>query len=178
LTISEPYDTFCNSQAALQRRCSDVEIEKQHVRGRAAPMISLDWSIIPAIVIFVATIFVLNLLLFKPVLRVQGERERRTTGLMSQVRKDLDHHMQLFDQYQATIKNARLEGYRLVEKSRAEAFQYRNGKLEQGRGHAELLIQEARGAIQNEVTAAKAGLEREARDIADQIASAIMQRPA
>jgi F-type H+-transporting ATPase subunit b len=141
-------------------------------------MISLDWSIIPAIIIFVATIFTLNLLLFRPVLRVQEERERRTTGLMSQVRKDLDHHMHLFDQYQATIKNARLEGYRQVEKSRSEALQYRNGALEKGRRSAELLIQDARGAIQNEATAAKTRLEREAQEIADQIAATIMQRSA
>jgi F-type H+-transporting ATPase subunit b len=141
-------------------------------------MISLDWSIIPAIFIFILTIIALNYLLFRPILRVQAERERRTTGLMSQTRQDLDHHLHLFDQYQATIRNARMEGYRLVEKSRSEALQYRNRSLEKGRDSAEQLIQEGRESIRNQVVEAKVRLERDAQEIARQIASAILQRSA
>jgi F-type H+-transporting ATPase subunit b len=141
-------------------------------------MISLDWSIIPAIFIFITTIIILNFLLFRPILSVQAEREKRTTGLMWQTRKDLDHHLSLFDQYQATIKNARMEGYRLVEKSRAEALQYRNSRLEKGRGGAEQLTLEAREMIRSQVVEAKARLERDVQEIARQIASAILHRSA
>jgi F-type H+-transporting ATPase subunit b len=141
-------------------------------------MISIDWSIVPAIAIFIITVIALNYLLFRPVLRIQEERERRTGGLMSQTRKDLDHHLELFDRYQATIKNARLEGYRLIEKSRAEAMNYRNGLLRQARNTAEHLIGEARAEIQQQVVAAKAGLETEVNEIARRIASTILQRPA
>ena len=82
-------------------------------------MISIDWSIIPAIIIFVLTIISLNYLLLKPVIRMQQEREKRTTGLLSQTQQDLDHHLRLFDRYQATIRNSRMEGYRVVEKARS-----------------------------------------------------------
>ncbi len=141
-------------------------------------MISLDWSIIPAIVIFVLTIIILNTFLFRPVLKVRAERESRTTGLMSRTRQDLDHHMRLFDQYQATIRNARMEGYRLVEKSRAEAMQYRARILESGRKSAEQLILEARESIRNQIVEAKTRLEHNVLEIARQIASAILQRSA
>ncbi len=141
-------------------------------------MISLDWSIIPAIFIFVLTIIALNYLLFRPILRVQAERERRTTGLMSQTQQDLDHHMRLFDQYRATIRNARMEGYRMVEKFRSEALQYRNQTLEKSRECAEQLIHEGRESIRNQVVEAKIRLERDAQEIARQIASAILQRSA
>ncbi|MBZ5498204.1 MAG: ATP synthase F0 subunit B [Acidobacteriia bacterium] len=141
-------------------------------------MISLDWSIVPAIIIFVLTILALNYLLFRPVLRVQAEREKRTTGLMTQTRRDLDHHLQLFDQYQATIKNARMEGYRLIEKARSEALLYRSSTLESGRNDAEQLIREARDSIQSQVLAAKVRLEYEAQEMARRIASAILQRSA
>lgn len=141
-------------------------------------MISLDWSILPAILIFIITVVALNYLLFRPVTRVQAEREQRTTGLMSRTRQDLAHHLQLFDQYQATIKNARMEGYRLVDKSRSQALHYRSGLLEKGRNDAERLIQEARGSIQSQVLAAKDRLEREAQEMACRIASAILQRSA
>jgi F-type H+-transporting ATPase subunit b len=141
-------------------------------------MISLDWSIIPAIIIFIVTVVALNYLLFRPVIKIQAEREKRTTGLMLQTRQGLAHHLHLFDQYQATIKNARMEGYRLVEKSRSEALLYRSSLLEKGRNDAEQLIQEARNSIQGQVTAAKDRLEGEALEIARGIASAILQRSA
>ncbi len=141
-------------------------------------MISLDWSIIPAIFIFILTIIALNYLLFRPILRVQAERERRTTGLMSKTRQDLDHHLRLFDQYQATIRNARMEGYRLVEKSRSEALQFRNLALEKGRESAEQSIHEGRESILKQVAEAKARMAGDTQEIARRIASAILQRSA
>ena len=141
-------------------------------------MINIDWTIIPAIVVFILTIVALNYLLFKPVLRVQEEREGRTTGLMARTRQDVDHQLRLFDQYQATLKNARIEGYRQIEKARSEALRYRSELLEQGRNSADQMIREARDSIQDQVASAKASLEIEARDIANSITSVILQRSA
>jgi F-type H+-transporting ATPase subunit b len=141
-------------------------------------MISLDWSIVPAIIIFILTVVALNTLLFKPVIRVQRERESRTTGLMGQVRENLAHHLELFDQYHATIRNARMEGYRLVEKVRSEALLHRHAALDSARKNAEQSIQDARATIQAQVIEAKARLQSEAQEMAGRIASAILQRSA
>lgn len=152
--------------------------EAVHPRAIIAGMISVDWSLIPAIIIFLITVVALNYLLIRPLARVQEEREMRTTGLMSQTRRSLEHHLHLFEQYQATIKNARMEGYRLAEKARADALLYRKKALERARNGAEQLIREAGDSIQTQVIAAKARLEREAQDMAGRIASAILQRSA
>jgi F0F1-type ATP synthase membrane subunit b/b' len=141
-------------------------------------MISLDWSIIPAIIIFVLTVVVLNSLLFKPVTMIQRERERRTTGLMAQTRDNLARHLEMFEQYQATIRNARMEGYRLMEKSRSEALLRRQAALDMARQDSERMIQDARVAIQAQVIGAKARLLDEAREMAGRIASTILQRSA
>jgi len=153
-------------------------MRKQIPRARAALMISVDWSIIPALIIFILTVIALNYLLFKPVTRIQEEREKRTTGLMSQTQQDLAHHLHLFDQYQAMIKNARIEGYRLMEKARSEALLNRSAALEAARRNAEQLTQQARDSIQAQVTAARAVLEQEAQELAGRIASAILRRSA
>jgi F0F1-type ATP synthase membrane subunit b/b' len=97
---------------------------------------------------------------------------------MSKTRSDLDHHLKLFDQYQATIKNARMEGYKILEKSRSEALNYRNILLQDGRGSAEKLILDARAEIQKQIGSAKVQLETEAQEIARRIASAILRRSA
>lgn len=141
-------------------------------------MISLDWSILPAILIFTLTAVALNYLLVRPVTRVQEERERLTTGLMSLSRQNLAHNLQLFDQYQATIKNARMEGYHLTELARAEALRYRSGALERARTNADQLMQEARERMKVQVREAKEQLEHEAQDIARRITSAVLQRSA
>jgi hypothetical protein len=114
------FSTFSACIAAAER--AGNLMRKRIPQARIVLMISLDWSIIPALIIFILTVVALNYLLFKPVTRIQEERARRTTGLVAQTQQDLAHHMQLFDQYQATIKNARIEGYRLMEKARSEAL--------------------------------------------------------
>ena len=139
-------------------------------------MISLDWSIVPAIIIFILTIVALNYLLFRPVTGVQREREQRTTGLISQTQQDMAHQLHLFDQYQATVKNARMEGYRTVEKARAEALVERGKTLDQARTSAEQLLEESRVSIRSQVSDTRNRLDLEAQEIARQISAAILHR--
>jgi F-type H+-transporting ATPase subunit b len=141
-------------------------------------MINLDSSIIPAIIIFLVLIVALNKLLYKPLMRVQGERESRTTGLMKQTQDSLAHHIGLFDAYQATIKNARMEGYRRQEQLRAEALKKRAEVLAQSRVAAESLILESRDSIRVQVETEKQLLTLDAQEIAGDIASTILGRSA
>ena len=111
-------------------------------------------------------------------MRVQSERESRTSGVMTEARKKFEHHLDLFNAYQAAIKNGRMEGYRLQEQMRSEAMKKRAEALEQARMSAEQLIQESRNSIQTQVQAAKIELAREAHEIARGITATILQRPA
>jgi F-type H+-transporting ATPase subunit b len=139
-------------------------------------MISLDSSIIAAILVFLALVIALNYLLFQPLVRVQSERESRTTGLITQARKNLDHHLELFNKYQAAIKNTRMEGYRLQEQVRAEAVSQRAATLAQARKSAESQMQESRKSIQEQVREAKDALAGEALAIARGIAANILHK--
>jgi len=141
-------------------------------------MISLDSSIIPAIIIFLALIVVLNRLLFKPLQTIQAERESRTTGLISEARSKMSHQLDLFNEYQATIKNARLEAYRKQEQLRNEAMKKRAEVLGNARTAGEQMIQDSRASILSQVDSAKRQLEREAQELARGIASNILGRPA
>lgn len=141
-------------------------------------MISLDGSIIPAVIIFLVLLTALNKILFQPLLRVQAEREKRTSGSMAETRARLEHGLKLFNGYQATIKNARMEAYRRQEQVRAEAMSRRAGALAQARVDGEKLIEEARGSIQAEIQAAKEKLDSDAREMAGGIAASILRRTA
>jgi F0F1-type ATP synthase membrane subunit b/b' len=111
-------------------------------------------------------------------LRVQAERESRTTGLSAQAGKDLDRYAELLNQYETRVKDARMESYRRQEQVRSEALQKRGVVLEDARKSAEKLVQQSRASVQAQIQQAREQLTREARDIARVIASALLQRPA
>lgn len=141
-------------------------------------VISLDSSIIAAILVFLGLIIALNYLLFRPLQKVLTERESRTTGVVGQAQQSIDHFTDLSNRYQATIKQARLEGYRRQEEVRAEAGKKRAEEIDRARKSAEQLIQEARTTIQTQVEKAKEQLDREAREISSGIAATVLQRSA
>jgi len=141
-------------------------------------MISLDGSVIPAIIIFLTLVVVLNYTLFRPLLRVQAEREGRTSGSVAQAQSRMQHYEALFSQYQASIKNARMEGYRLQERARADALKKRGDALDQSRNKAEELVAESRESIQNQVQAAKVQLGEDAQEMARNIVTTVLHRSA
>lgn len=141
-------------------------------------MISLDGSIIAALVVFLATLVALNFLLFRPLLRVQAERERRTTGMTADSQNKLQESRALFERYAAAVKQARLDAYQRNEQLRAEAMSRRASALEGSRRKSEDLVAGSRESIRSQTAAAKELLEREAREIAGAIAAAVLQKPA
>jgi F-type H+-transporting ATPase subunit b len=141
-------------------------------------MVSLDASIIWAIIIFLLLIVALNQLLFKPLQKVLAERESRTSGLMNEARAKIDHQMGLLDKYQATIKNARMESYRQQEQLRNEALKKRAEVLANARTAGEQMIQDSRASILSQVESAKRQLDLEAKDLARGITAAILGRSA
>jgi len=141
-------------------------------------MISLDSSILPAIFIFLVLIFTLNYLLYRPLLKIQSERNSRTKGVVDQAKKNLEHHLALFEQYQATIKSARMDGYKLQEEARSTAATKRNEALALAKREADGLLESARKSIQLLVQSAKLELQREAGEIARGITATVLHRGA
>ncbi len=141
-------------------------------------MISLDGSVIAAIIIFILLIFTLNQLLFKPIIKIQAERETRTTGLMARMKEKMDNQSGLFNAYQSAIKNARMEGYRRQDELRAEAMKKKAEMLARTRKEAEELMQNSRNSIQSQVEDAKKQLFLESREMARKITTTILERSA
>lgn len=141
-------------------------------------MISLDGSIIAAVIIFLTLLVALNFLLFRPLLSIQAERERRTSGMVADSHRKLEHNSELFERYAATVKQARLEAYQRNEQMRARAMSQRASALEDSRRKSEELVAASRESIRSQTAAAKALLEREAGEIAGTIVAAVLQKPA
>ena len=141
-------------------------------------MINLDSSIILAIVIFLSLVTALNYLLFRPLMRIQAQREKLTTGSLAESRNKLAHYSEQMDRYQATIRNSRVEAYRHQEDVRSEALKRRAEALRRARTSAEQMLKESQESLSAQVQAAKAQLSNEAQDLASGIALAVLRRPA
>ena len=139
-------------------------------------MISLDSSVIPAIIIFLCLVTALNYLLFQPLMRIQAQRANLTTASMAESRKKLDFFGQQMERYHTAIRNGRMEAYRNQEQVRSDATKRRADALARARVAAEQLVRDAQAQLNAQVTAAKVQLSAEARDLALGIAAARLHR--
>lgn len=140
-------------------------------------MIGIDSSLIAAVLIFLSVVLALNYILLRPLSRVLEERAARTTGVVEKANGDISRSGELFGQYQAALKAARIEGYRRMETARAEALKKRADALAEARAKAQQMVKESRVAIQNQSEESKSRLGRDVDEIAQAIAASILGRP-
>jgi F-type H+-transporting ATPase subunit b len=136
-----------------------------------------DGTLFLHIAIILLMVFVLNATLFKPINRILEERERRTRGRSSEAHDILLRVEEKVTRYEQTLREARSEGYRLLEQERAKAIDERQRRLSEVREEINNLIAEQKEAIGGQVNEARVTLEVEARRLAAQIGSQILHRP-
>lgn len=136
-----------------------------------------DGTLFLHIAIILGMVFILNATLFKPINRILEERERRTRGRSGHARdilRDVEEKMSL---YERTLREARSEGYRLMEQERATAMRERQIKLDAVRDEISRSVAEQKEAIGSQVEHARATLKSDALKIAAEIGAHILHRP-
>ena len=141
------------------------------------PILVPDGTLLLHIAIILVMVFVLNATLFKPINRILEERERRTRGRSGEAREIIKEVEEKLAAYERTLREARSEGYRLMEQERAEAMSERQTKLEVLREEVSRSIEEEKNSIRAQVEDARAYLAREAGSIATEISAQILHRP-
>jgi F-type H+-transporting ATPase subunit b len=136
-----------------------------------------DGTLFLHIIIILVMVFVLNATLFKPINRILEERERRTRGRSGEAEDILHRVEEKVTQYERTLREARSDGYRLMEQERAVAVSERQAKLSAVRDEINHLVIEQKEVIHGQVEEARGTLEREARRFAIEISSEILHRP-
>jgi F-type H+-transporting ATPase subunit b len=137
-----------------------------------------DGTLLFNIALILVMVFVLNRTLFKPINRILEERDRKIKGqgggaasdLLAQVDSKLAH-------YENSLRAARTEGYGMLEEQRRLAMEKRQAQLELVRAEARQYLSTQKSEMLVEVEAARATLSNDARLMAAQIGSAILERP-
>lgn len=136
-----------------------------------------DGTLFLHIAIILLMVFVLNNTLFKPINRILEERERRTRGRSGEAQDILQRVEEKAANYERSLREARAEGYRLMERERAEAMNERQAKLNALREEIGRSIEEEKELIRTQADEARQTLEADARRLALEIGSHILHRP-
>ncbi|MBD0369371.1 MAG: hypothetical protein ICV60_00850 [Pyrinomonadaceae bacterium] len=141
------------------------------------PVLVPDGTIILHIIIILVMVYVLNATLFKPINRILEERERRTRGRSGEAKGIIQQVEEKISSYERALREARSEGYRLMERERADAMRERQLKVDAVREEVSRLAEEEKSVISAQTEDARAALMRDAGEIATEISSHILHRP-
>jgi len=132
---------------------------------------------VPTIVILLSLYAIYSVLLHKPLQRVLQERRERTEGAFVKARADIAAAEARTQEYEQRLREARLAIFKAQEARRQQAQQARADAVLQARTRAQQQVREARAAMEQDMTAARAGLQAETERLAAEIIRTIL-RPA
>jgi F-type H+-transporting ATPase subunit b len=139
-------------------------------------MITLDWTLMVAAAVFLLTLWALNQLLFRPLFEVLEKREALTTQTRAEAARKTEYREALYREYSDKIKEEKQKGYQLAESRRREALESRQQTVSNARREAEALLVKARAELEEEFSRVKVRLKGDAEEIANTIASRVLER--
>jgi len=136
-----------------------------------------DGTLVVHGLIILIMVAVLNLTLFKPINRILEERDRQTRGRLEEARLTLKQIDKKLKEYERTLREARAEGYHLLEQQRVEALRQREARLSSVKEEVGNFLAAQKRGIAQQADDARSMLLSEARRLALEIGSRILGRP-
>jgi F-type H+-transporting ATPase subunit b len=112
-----------------------------------------DGTLLLHLVLVCVMVAVLNRTLLRPINKVLEEREKRVLGAMKEASALAQQRDEKMGIYQAEMRQARTEGYQLLERHRAEVLKEKEARISGTR-------QELSGWLASEIAATKAQEEK------------------
>ncbi|HJZ81849.1 MAG TPA: ATP synthase F0 subunit B [Pyrinomonadaceae bacterium] len=135
-----------------------------------------DGTLILHVIIILVMVWVLNATLFKPINQILASREKRTRGRLSEAQEVMNSVNEKISEHERSLRQARSEAYAHAEAERAEAMKERQQKVNELREELAQSIAKEKTAIEQQATQARASLEVDAREIAREIGSRVLNR--
>jgi len=139
-------------------------------------MISLDYSVLYQIILFLVLWLILSKILFRPYLNLLEKRERQTSGARHAAADLEQEGARLKAQYEERIARAQAAGGAAKEAILQEARQRREQVLGQARQEAASTLEQARREIASQMEKEHELAVAEVKTVAQQMASKILGR--
>ena len=137
-----------------------------------------DGTLLLHLLMVAVMVFILNRTLLKPINQILAEREKQITGQRAEAERLAAETQEKLLKYNEALHDARLDGYRLLEKERAAGLKQREEKLRQYRDEMSKEVAAQVETTRQQEEAAKRELETQAASMSDLISSQILRRPA
>jgi F-type H+-transporting ATPase subunit b len=135
-----------------------------------------DGTLLFHLVLVVVMVVVLNATLLKPISKVLEERDRRTKGKLGDAQDIFASVQDKARLWEQGLRQARNEGYRLLEKERTEGLRERELQLAELKADLAKQVAEQKTEILQQAQSARVVLEGEAQRLAGLLSSRILGR--
>ena len=139
-------------------------------------MIELNWTFFVQIFNFLLLMFILNKILYKPILKVLDEREARIVGGQEKAKRLLDESQGILKSYNEKLYSAKIDAMTVKNSSRKQAVEEANVIIEDARRNAETIVVDVQKEMAEEIARVKSELEPEIGVMAGTIAQQILGR--
>lgn len=141
-------------------------------------MVSVDGSIVVQIVNFLLLIWILNMVLYKPIRKILSERKHKVTGLQSDIDESADQVQARENAYVEGVREARVAGQKEKEvliQAAADEEKAIIGRINEA---AQAELKDVKEKIVQDMGAVKKALEEDVDAFADAIGQKILGRTA
>jgi len=121
-------------------------------------------------------VFVLNRTLLKPINKILSDREKQITGQKSDAQLMAAETQDKLRKYNETLRSARTDGYKLLEKERAEGLKDKEEKLRRYRDDMSRDVAAQLETTRRQAQAVQGELDAQAATIGNLISSQILRR--
>jgi len=139
-------------------------------------LIEINFTLIIQMINFFLLIFILNKILYKPILKILEEREQRIEGQQQQAKKIIEDGQVILTDYNKKLYDAKIDAMNTKNAARNEASEQANGIIEDSRKKSEEIITRMQQEMASELTQAKKELDPELSVMAATIAQQILGR--
>jgi F-type H+-transporting ATPase subunit b len=130
---------------------------------------------IPTIILLLLLYGIYVVLVYRPLGRVLAERQSKTEGAIEKARADIASAEARTAEYEQRLREARAVIFKSQETRRQQALQVRAAAVAEARAKAQVQIDQARAAIEQDKQVAQDGLQAESGKLAAEIIRTVLQ---
>ena len=136
-----------------------------------------DGTLLIHLLMVAVMVFILNRTLLKPINRILAERERQIEGRLQEAQMMTAETEEKLKKYNDALHEARVDGYRLLEKERAEGLKEKDEAVRLYREETSREVQQRIENTRRQEESVKKELEAQAGAISSLISTQILRRP-
>jgi F-type H+-transporting ATPase subunit b len=135
-----------------------------------------DGTLLVHLLMVAVMVFILNRTLLRPVNQILAEREKQIAGRLREAEALAAETEQKLKKYNDALHDARVEGYKLLEKERAEALKEKDEKVRQHREQTSTEVAAQLDNLKRQEQSVKQELETQATSISNLISAQVLRR--